>query len=197
MEDQITAAVTGLAQFLTSLPRPIQIVLRNRAFDPSGYLDDVTRRWSAAWDHKLDRRRRLLGVPGGGADGEAGRPSTYAQAVEAAHGRWHLRQVRCFVLVAHEAPAPRISWWSRRSARDGEPEDPGMVDRRLQIIREGLARAGLTSRHLDGFDLADLVEGLFRPATVSAHRLRHALTNAPSNGAMRFPTDAPPVTRVV
>ena len=196
VEDQITAAVVGLAQFLASLPCPVQIVLRNRAFDPSDYLADIRGRWSAAWDHKLGRRQRLLGAPGEGADGEAGRPSTYAQAVEAAHGKWHLRQVRCFVLVAHDAPAPHGSWWARRSTRDGQPEDPGVGDRRLQVIREGLARAGLASRRLDGFDLVDLVEGLFRPAPAAAPRLRHALAAAPSSGEARFRTEAPPVTRV-
>lgn len=194
--DQIAAAVAGLAQFLASLPCPIQIVLRNRAFDPSDYLGDVTRRWSAAWDQKLDRRRRMLGVPGDGADGEARRPSTYAQAVEAAHGKWQLRQVRCFVLVAHEAPASRRPWWSRRTVRDDQPVEPGMGDGRLQMIRDGLARAGLASRRLDSFDLVDLVEGLFRPAPGSAQRLRHLLTTAPSSAEARFRTDTPPVTRV-
>ncbi len=194
--DQITAAVAGLAQFLASLPCPIQIVLRNRAFDPAAYLGDVTDRWSAAWDQKLDRRRRLLGAPGGGADGEAGRPSTYAQAVEAAHGKWHLRQVRCFVLVAHDAPAPRGSWWSRRSARDGQPMDSGMGDSRLQLIRDGLSRAGLASRRLDGFDLVDLVEGLFRPAPGAVRQLRQVLDAATSSAEARFRTDGPSVTRV-
>ena len=194
--DQIATAVAGLTQFLASLPCPIQIVLRNRAFDPSDYLGDVTRRWSTAWDQKLNLRHRLLGAPGSGADGEGARPSTYAQAVEATHGKWQLRQVRCFVLVAHDAPAPRGSWWFRRSVRDGRPVEPGMGDSRLQMIRDGLARAGLASRRLDGFDLVDLVEGLFRPTPGSGQRLRHALATAPSTSAARFQIDAPPVTRV-
>ncbi len=194
--DQIEAAVAGLAQFLASLPCPIQIVLRNRAFDPSDYLGDVNARWSAAWDQKLERRRRLLGGPVGDADGEAGRPSTYAQAVEAAHGKWHLRQVRCFVLVAHEAPAPRGSWWFRRSARDGQRVDPGTGDGRLQMIRDGLSRAGLSSRRLGGLDLVDLVEGLFRHAPGAAQRLRHVLGAAPTGAEARIRTYAPPVTRV-
>ena len=194
--DQITAAVAGLAQFLASLPCPIQIVLRNRAFDPSDYLGDVTGRWSATWDQKLDRRRRLLGAPDGRCDGEVGRPSTYAQAVEAAHGKWQLRQVRCFVLVPHDAPTSRGSWWARRSVRNSQPANPGTGDGRVQVIRDGLARAGLASRRLDGFDLVDLVEGLFRPAPGSAQRLRQALATAPSSAPAQFRTEASPVTRV-
>ena len=195
-ESQIAAAVTGLAQLLASLPCPVQIVIRNRAFVPSDYLGDVTRRWSAGWDHKLDRRRCLLGVPSCDANTGSGRPSTYAQAVQAAHGKWHLRQMRCFVLVAREPRAGLESWWSWRSSHDRHPVDPGILDGRLHLIRDGLVRAGLESRRLHGFDLIDLVEGLFRPAPASAQLMRHAFDTARSDTEGRYRTDTSPVTRV-
>ena len=195
-ESQIAAAVTGLAQLLASLPCPVQIVIRNRAFDPSEYLGDVMRRWSAGWDHKLDRRRCLLGVPNCDANTASGRPSTYAQAVQAAHGKWHLRQMRCFVLVAREPRAGLESWWSWRSSHDRHPVDPGILDGRLHLIRDGLVRAGLESWRLHGFDLIDLVEGLFRPAPASAQLMRHAFDTARSDTEGRYRTDTSPVTRV-
>ena len=124
-ESQLAAAVAGLAQLLASLPGPIQIVLRNRAFDPAGHLADAARRWSATWDHKLDLRHRLLGVSAGEADGDARRPATYAHAVRAAHGRWHMRQVRCFVVLTQSPPGHRGPWWSRRPSSDHGPPIPG------------------------------------------------------------------------
>ena len=196
VDAQIAAAVAGLAQLLASLPCPIQIVLRNRAFDPSDYLGDVTRRWSAGWDHKLDRRRCLLGVPGRVGGPAKGRPSTYTQAVQAAHGKWHLRQVRCFVLVASQPLTRLESWWSWRTPGDPQSVDPGILDGGLQQLRDGLARAGLESRRLHGFDLVDLVEGLFRPAAASSQLLRHAFDTAQSSTEAKYRTDSPPVTRV-
>ena len=196
VESQVAAAVAGLAQLLASLPCPIQIVLRNRAFDPLDYLGDVTRRWSSGWDHKLNRRRRLLGVPECDVAAEGGRPSTYAQAVRAAHGKWQLRQVRCFLLVAPTPPADLRSWWSSRLQRDRHPVDPGVLDRRLQPIRDGLLRAGLQSRRLHSFELIDLVEGLFFPEPAASQLLRHAVNTAQSSFATQFRTDESPLTRI-
>ncbi|MDE0002003.1 MAG: ATP-binding protein [Rhodospirillaceae bacterium] len=196
VESQIATAVEGLAQLLASLPSPIQIVLRNRAFDPSEYLGDVTRRWSASWDHKLDRRRRLLGLPGRETDHAKGRPTTYAQAVRAAHGKWHLRQVRCYVLVAGESRNSLGPWWLRRPRAEPRPVYPGSVEGLLQVLRDGLTRAGLESRRLRGFDLLDLVEGLFRPSPTSTNVMRHAFDTVQSSATLRYRTDTPPVTRV-
>ena len=194
-ESQLAAAVAGLAQLLASLPGPVQIVLRNRAFDPASHLADAARRWSATWDHKLDRRHRLLGASPSEADGDAGRPATYAHAVRAAHGRWHMRQVRCFVALTQKPPGHRGPWWSRRPTSDHGPPIPGAPEARVRLIREGLARAGMSSRRLEGLDLVDLVEGLFRSAPAPLQMLQDALEAAGSGPPARYRVGALPVTR--
>ena len=194
-ESQMAAAVAGLAQLLASLPGPIQIVLRNRAFDPAAHLADAARRWSATWDHKLDLRHRLLGVSAREADADARRPATYADAVRAAHGRWHMRQVRCFVVLTQKPPGHRGPWWSRRPASDHGPPIPGALEARVRLVHEGLARAGMSSRRLEGLDLVDLVEGLFRSAPAPLQMLQDALEAAGSGPPARYRVGALPVTR--
>ena len=195
-EPQVAAAVAGLAQLLASLPCPVQILLRNRAFDPAVHLSDVARRWSAAWDHKRDRRERLLGVPGRAADTDAGQPATYAEAVRAAHGRWHLREVRCFVLLAHDVARHRGRWWSRRPNSDDRSADRRALEAKVRLIRDGLARARMESRRLQGLGLIELVEGLFQPARAPVPMLEEALDAAAPGPRIRYRIAAPAVTRV-
>ena len=193
-ESQMAAAVAGLAQLLASLPCPVQIVLRNRAFHPATHLSDAARRWSSTWDDKLDLRHRLLGVPAGEADDDTRRPATYAQAVEVAHGRWHMRQVRCFVLLAQSPPARRGPWWSWRPPADHGRPNPSALEARVRLIREGLARAGMSCRRLEGLDLVELVEGLFRSAPAPVPMVRDALKAGGSGDGARYRIEALPVT---
>ncbi len=195
-ERQLGEAVAALEQLLSSLPYPVQILLRNRAFDPAAHLSDVARRWTPGWCDKIDRRRRLLGAPGRASESDAGQPVTYTDAVRAAHGKWHLREVRCVVLLAVEAPKRRGPWLLLRPTAGDQPADPKALDGRVRLIREGLARAGMTSRRLRGLDLVELVEGLFRPAGGQVRMLAEALDRDGLGPRVRYRIEAPPLTRV-
>lgn len=194
-ESQMASAVSGLAQLLTSLPSPVQIVVRNRAFDPATHLSDAARRWSLTWDDKLDLRHRLLGVAAGEGNNDPRRPTTYAEAVRVAHGRWHMRQVRCFVLLAHGQPSRSRPWWSKRPSSDHGVVNSGALEARVRLVREGLARAGMSSWRLEGLDFVELVEGLFRSAPAPVQKVQDALKANGSGGRIKYRSGALPVTR--
>ena len=194
-EARMASAVSGLAQLLTSLPCPVQIVLRNRAFEPATHLTDAVRHWSATWDDKLDLRHRLLGVATAEVGGDAPGPTTYAEAVRVAHGRWHMRQVRCFVLLAHGQPLRSRPWWSKRPSSDQGPVNPSALEARVRLVREGLSRAGMSSRPLQGLDLIELIEGLFRSASSPVQLVRDAMKANESGRRSGYRIGALPVTR--
>ena len=181
-EPRVNQAVTGLAELLASLPGPVQILVRNRAFDPTRHLADLAQHWSAGWADAHSQRLGHLGInrPTPTADGQ--QPTTYAGAVAAATTA-RLRQICCSVLLVQ--PPLRRPWWTRSSRPAHRRTQVRMLDSSLQGLGAQLGRAGWTSRRLRAVELHDLVEGAFELTPAPRSAVRHAVTAARRGAAGR------------
>ena len=179
----VSEAVAGLAQALINLPGPVQLLVRNRAFDPTRHLADLAGHWSAGWADGRAPRLGHLDVPPHAPMDDGPQPATYAGAVAAVHATARLRQVRCFVLLAQ--PPLRWPWWTRGPRLPDRRAQVRLWDAVLQRLGAQLTRVGWSTRRLRDVELQDLVEGTFglHPAPRSA--VRHAVAGRRRGAAGR------------
>ncbi|MCY3958708.1 MAG: hypothetical protein OXG65_10485 [Chloroflexi bacterium] len=182
-EPRVRDAVAALTQVLTTLPGPVQLLVRNRAFDPARHLAEMARHWSRNWAGARAPRVGHLDIPRHVPTAVGLPPVTYADAVAAAHASARLRLVRCVVVLA-QAPR-RERWWTRGPRRLDRRAQVREWDAALQRLGAQLARAGWSSRRLREVELHDLVEGTFGPNPTPRTAVRHAVTSQRRGDAAR------------
>ncbi len=180
-EPRVNQAVIGLAELLAGLPGPVQILVRNRAFDPTRHLGNLARHWSAGWADARAQRSGHLDIDRHTPTADGQRPATYAGAVAAATTTARLRQICCSVLLVQ--PPLRRPWWTRRPRPADRRAQVRMLDGSLQGLGAQLARSGWTSRRLRDVELHHLIEGAFGPRPAPRSAVRPAVTAAPGSAA--------------
>ncbi len=182
-KSRVSEAVAGLAHALINLPGPVQLLVRNRAFDPARHLADRAGHWSAGWADGRAPRLGHLDVPPHAPMDDGPQPATYAGAVAAAHATARLRQVRCFVLLAQ--PPLRRPWWTRGPRLPDRQAQVREWEASLQRLSAQLARVGWSNRRLRDGELHDLVEGTFGLNPAPRSVVRHAVAGRRRGAAGR------------
>ena len=135
-ESEQRALLDVMAELLTYLPGPLQILVRSRAYEPDEYFETLER-WQQSWEAKADLREKRL--------------AEYRAKVRSLVQNKKVKDRRFYVVVPFTQPP--VQRLTHRPSRD--EVDAQLLQKELQIARI-LARAGVKTRRLASAEIEEL-----------------------------------------